>query len=40
MDVCGDLNKVTIWLDTRKRILKDTLVKSYKKGIDYVIHKV
>lgn len=38
-DFIIDLNKIAIWLDTKKGKLKETLIKSYRKGIDYVIHK-
>jgi len=34
-----DLDIVSKWLDTRKRKLKETLVKSYNKNIDYVVRK-
>jgi phage anti-repressor protein len=34
-----DLDIVSKWLDTRKRKLKETLVKSYNKNIDYVLKK-
>ena len=34
-----DLDIVSKWLETRKRKLKETLVKSYNKDIDYIIKK-
>ena len=36
-DYMIDLDIVSKWLDTRKRKLKETLVKSYNKNIDYVV---
>ena len=38
-DYMIDLDIVSKWLETRKRKLKETLVKSYNKNIDYVIKK-
>jgi hypothetical protein len=38
-DYMIDLDIVSKWLDTRKRKLKETLVKSYNKNIDYVVKK-
>ena len=34
-----NLDTVSKWLETRKRKLKETLIKSYNKNIDYVIKK-
>ena len=38
-DYMIDLDIVSKWLDTRKRKLKETLVKSYNKNIDYILQK-
>ena len=38
-DYMIDLDIVSKWLDTRKRKLKETLVKSYNKNIDYILRK-
>ena len=38
-DYLIDLDIVSKWLETRKRKLKETLIKSYNKNIDYVIKK-
>ena len=38
-DYMIDLDIVSKWLDTRKRKLKETLVKSYNKNIDYTLQK-
>jgi len=35
-----DLDKVIKWLDINKGMAKKTLMKSYRKNIDYVIKKV
>jgi phage anti-repressor protein len=38
-DYIIDLELVSKWLETRKRKLKETLVQSYNKNIDYIIQK-
>ena len=38
-DYMIDLDIVSKWLETRKRKLKETLVKSYNKNIDYILQK-
>lgn len=38
-DFVVNLNSVTKWLDSYKRNLVTTLVKTYKKGIDYIVTK-
>ena len=35
-----DFEKVVNWLDITKHKAKDTLIKSYRKNIDYIIKKV
>ena len=35
-----DLDKVIKWLDINKGKAKETLIKSYRKNIDYIIKKV
>ena len=35
-----DLDKIVKWLDINKAMAKKTLMKSYRKNIDYVIKKV
>jgi hypothetical protein len=36
-DFIINLDIISLWLDTRKRKLKETLTKSYNKNIDYII---
>jgi hypothetical protein len=36
---CVDLDKISNWMNTRKSDLKETLINSYKKNIDYTISK-
>lgn len=38
-DFVVNLNYVSKWLDSYKRNLVDTLVRSYKKGLDYIVTK-
>ena len=40
IDKIINIDDVIIWLDIQKHKLKETLIKSYKKGIDYEIKKV